>query len=89
MLNVHAPPLAAASAALAEHAALQTAAEGRAERANANGGNATVSIDRAIAGVFLMLIVMVLRKFYFSTGQPQDGWVGSSPGGGMHMEREM
>ncbi|ETN41671.1 uncharacterized protein HMPREF1541_03607 [Cyphellophora europaea CBS 101466] len=92
MMNLHAPPLAAASAALEQHAALQTVAERREERnITATAAAGTMTIDRAIAGVFLMLVVMVLKKIFY----PASGGVEGAPGGfgegrsGWGVEREL
>lgn len=111
MLNLHAPPLAAASAALAEHAALLSVAER--QRLQQQGGlsagqvgmqqgagtereqqqPATVTIDRAIAGVFLMLVVMVLKKIFYPGGIIAEGGGGMFEGGqgqgGGLLEREL
>jgi ubiquitin-conjugating enzyme E2 J1 len=95
MLNLHRPPLAAASAALAENAqALQTVGDHRREVIqHQQEPQTTVTIDRAIAGVFLMLVLMVLKKIFYPSGMVPAGWDGvggSAPGGGAGgMEREL
>lgn len=74
MSSIHAPPLAAANAALANPAASLTLQRDR---------EPTVTIDRAIAGVFLALCLMVLKKIFYPAG------VG--PGGGVddfYLQRE-
>ena len=85
MMSVHAPPVAAASAALNNAAPLQR----QRERENPP----TVTIDRAIAFVFGLLIFVVLKKIFYPGGT-MDGGTGYVDGGqgragGFYMEREI
>ena len=84
MMSVHAPPVAAASAALNNAAPLQR----QRERENPP----TVTIDRAIAFVFGLLIFVVLKKIFYPGGT-MDGGMGYVEGqgraGGFYMEREI
>lgn len=117
MMNLHAPPLAAAAAALEQHAALQqqqrrndgvrtgpgVVTGEHTAAAAAQHGNGTVTIDRAIAGVFLLLVLMVLKKVFWPAAAVGggavggEGWgrgAGGGAGGGeglsgWHMEREL
>ncbi|KIX08549.1 uncharacterized protein Z518_03205 [Rhinocladiella mackenziei CBS 650.93] len=61
MSSIHAPPLATANAALTRSAQSLIA---RHER----GRDQTITIDRAIAGVFLALCLMVLKKIFYPAG---------------------
>lgn len=86
MMNLHAPPLAAAAAALEQHAALQATTDRDREQRE---GSPTVTIDRAIAGVFLMLVAMVLKKMFWSAGAANEGMGDGQGWRGWHMEREL
>ena len=95
MMNLHRPPLAVASAALADHAALQRIDDGQAptqtdqQAANGPAQQHTPTIDRAIAAIFLMLVVMVLKKIFFPSAglvPGLDGLSGATQGGGMERE---
>ena len=89
MMSVHAPPVAAASAAVNDPAPLQTQQQHRQERQD---GPPTLTIDRAIAFVFLMLILMLLKKIIYPGGiMNADGvrYVDGNRAGGFYMEREM
>ncbi|KAK4941107.1 hypothetical protein LTR10_018907 [Elasticomyces elasticus] len=68
MSSVHAPPMAAANAALTTSAAPLALQRDR-EREPA------ITIDRAIAGVFLALCLMVLKKIFYPAGPGQGGGV--------------
>ena len=110
MMSIHAPPIAAASAALNDHAPLQSQTDqqnqhqqqyqyqqfqGQERQRDRDVGMFT--IDRAIAGVFLVLVLMVLKKIFYPAGtNPAPfGYVeGNGRGrgggaGGFYMEREM
>lgn len=97
MMNVHAPPIAAASDAINNHAPLpQTQEELQQEtRQRAAAANPpTLTIDRAIAGVFLMLVLMLLKKIFYPGGitgmdSANLGYMEDDRGGGFYMEREM
>ena len=78
MMNLHAPPLAAANQVL------QQGVEGR----NTPPEQSILTLDRAIAGVFLALILMVLKKvFYPANSNVSMSWVDGG-GNGFYMERE-
>ncbi|EXJ78745.1 ubiquitin-conjugating enzyme E2 J1 [Capronia coronata CBS 617.96] len=64
MSSVHAPPTAAANAAIARTAHPLTLQRDQ-----------TVTIDRAIAGVFLALCLMVLKKIFYPAGGAGSGGV--------------
>ena len=61
MSGIHAPPLAAANAALSQSGQPLLLQRDR-EREH------TITIDRAIAGVFLALCLMVLKKIFYPAG---------------------
>ena len=61
MSGIHAPPLAAANAAVSQSGQLRLFQHNR-EREQ------TITIDRAIAGVFLALCLMVLKKIFYPAG---------------------
>ena len=89
MMSVHAPPVAAASAAVNDPAPLQTQQQHQQEQQE---GPPTLTIDRAIAFVFLMLILMVLKKIVYPAGLTNsDGvrYVDGDRAGGFYMEREV
>ncbi|EXJ84192.1 ubiquitin-conjugating enzyme E2 J1 [Capronia epimyces CBS 606.96] len=68
--SIHAPPVAAANAAVlrtAQPLALQQNGERQREQ--------TITIDRAIAGVFLALCLMVLKKIFYPAGGAGHGGV--------------
>lgn len=89
MMSVHAPPVAAAAAAVNNPSPLQTQQQHQQERQD---GLPTVTIDRAIAFVFLMLILMVLKKIFYPGGlSGPEGvrYVDGNRAGGFYMEREI
>lgn len=63
MSSIHAPPLAAANAALSQPRPLLLQRDRDREQ--------TITIDRAIAGVFLALCLMVLKKIFYPSGTGQ------------------
>ena len=88
MMSVHAPPMAAANAAVNDPAPLQTTQAHNNER----DSPLTLTIDRAIAGVFLMLILMLLKKIFYPAGTTDAGslgYVDGNGGRGFYMERDM
>ena len=88
MMSIHAPPLAAASAAVNDAGPLQTQQAHNNER----DSPPTLTIDRAIAGVFLMLILMLLKKIFYPAGtaDPSNmGYVDGNGGRGFYMERDI
>ncbi|KAI1624696.1 ubiquitin-conjugating enzyme E2 J1 [Exophiala viscosa] len=67
MSSIHAPPIAAANAAITNSASPLTLQRVR-------DREPTITIDRAIAGVFLALCLMVLKKIFYA-GPGQGGGV--------------
>ncbi|KIW87875.1 uncharacterized protein Z519_11459 [Cladophialophora bantiana CBS 173.52] len=63
--GLHNPPLAAANAAIAQSARPLTL-----QRDRERDREPTITIDRAIAGVFLALCLMVLKKIFYPAGGP-------------------
>jgi ubiquitin-conjugating enzyme E2 J1 len=97
MMSIHSPPLVAANAALNNPVPLQTQQQHDQQqqqelRARQVEGAHMLTIDRAIAGVFLMLILMLLKKIFYPAGQASGGMGyvdGDGRGRGFYMEREM
>jgi ubiquitin-conjugating enzyme E2 J1 len=92
MMGVHAPPLAAARDAVQNAAPLAQSQEQ--VLAEARQSPATLTIDRAIAGVFVMLVLMLLKKIFYPGGitgvnNGNFGYVDDNRGAGLYMEREM
>ncbi|OAL37586.1 hypothetical protein AYO20_03093 [Fonsecaea nubica] len=63
--GLHNAPLAAANAAIAQSAQPLTL-----QRGQGRDREHTITIDRAIAGVFLALCLMVLKKIFYPAGTP-------------------
>ncbi|KIW33207.1 uncharacterized protein PV07_00076 [Cladophialophora immunda] len=70
--GLHNAPLAAANAAIAQSARPLTLQRGRGR----DREQQTITIDRAIAGVFLALCLMVLKKIFYPAGGPGDRYNG-------------
>jgi ubiquitin-conjugating enzyme E2 J1 len=82
MASIHSGPIAAANAALSQSGSsqprpLQQIADSQRTsqhhthqpiQARGQGANQTITIDRAIAGVFLALCLMVLKKIFYPAG---------------------
>lgn len=78
MMNLHAPPLAAANAALQQEV----------DRRNGiTNEQSILTLDRAIAGVFVALILMLLKKVFYPARSGELDFVDGN-GGGFYMERE-
>ncbi len=91
MMSVHAPPVAAASAAVNNPAPLQTQHQHQQQQEMREAAS-TLTVDRAIAFVFLMLVLMLLKKVLYPAGITNpDGvrYVDGNRAGGFYMEREM
>jgi ubiquitin-conjugating enzyme E2 J1 len=75
MMNLHAGPLAAATRTIEQEAQRE-----RREQ------QPTITIDRAIAGIFLALVLMLLKKIFYPAQSSGIDYVDG--GGGYYLERE-
>jgi ubiquitin-conjugating enzyme E2 J1 len=90
--NLHSAPLAAANASLSQSntqqslspshhhtsSRTQTAGQPHDRQATRRETPPTITIDRAIAGVFVALCLMLLKKIFFPGGKATGGWNGGS-----------
>ncbi|RMZ85527.1 hypothetical protein DV737_g681, partial [Chaetothyriales sp. CBS 132003] len=78
MLNFHTGPLVAATRTVEQQ--LQR------EQRELRQQQPTLTIDRAIAGVFVALVIMLLKKAFYPGRSPGPDYIDG--GGGYHLERE-